>query len=246
MNFKVVKDVLVVTALKSLPDLKRQPLMLFLVGLISSLPLYFILVFGGQISYGLIGAIVSTVAFIGMSAAISEMAFDRYVKIREMIVAMPVHPISYAIGVALAPLILSLPSLIFFIAITMWLGVLTPYSLFWTAVLLILCWATVSSIGFLISTYLQKASTYTLNSLSNILGIALGFIPPVYYPEEILGSFSWISAIFPTSNAASLIRVYSGSLNLPFEMVIARWLILIVTMVVSAVITAFKARWREP
>jgi len=246
LNFKVVKDVLVVTALKSLPDLKRQPLMLFLVGLISSLPLYFILVFGGQISYGLIGAIVSTVAFIGMSAAISEMAFDRYVKIREMIVAMPVHPISYAIGVALAPLILSMPSLVFFIAITMWLGVLTPYSLFWAAVLLILCWATVSSIGFLVSTYLQKASTYTLNSLSNILGIALGFIPPVYYPEEMLGGFSWISAIFPTSNAASLIRVYSGSLNLPFEMIIARWLILIVTMVVSAVITAFKARWREP
>jgi len=246
LNFKVVKDVLVVTALKSLPDLKRQPLMLFLVGLISSLPLYFILVFGGQISYGLIGAIVSTVAFIGMSAAISEMAFDRYVKIREMIVAMPVHPISYAIGVALAPLILSMPSLVFFIAITMWLGVLTPYSLFWTAVLLILCWATVSSIGFLVSTYLQKASTYTLNSLSNILGIALGFIPPVYYPEEMLGGFSWISAMFPTSNAASLIRVYSGSLNLPFEMIIARWLILIVTMVVSAVITAFKARWREP
>jgi len=246
LNFKVVKDVLVVTALKSLPDLKRQPLMLFLVGLISSLPLYFILVFGGQISYGLIGAIVSTVAFIGMSAAISEMAFDRYVKIREMIVAMPVHPISYAIGIALAPLILSMPSLVFFIAITMWLGVLTPYSLFWAAVLLILCWATVSSIGFLVSTYLQKASTYTLNSLSNILGIALGFIPPVYYPEEMLGGFSWISAIFPTSNAASLIRVYSGSLNLPFEMIIARWLILIVTMVVSAVITAFKARWREP
>lgn len=246
MNFKMVKDVLVITALKSLPDLKRQPLMLFLVGLISSLPLYFILVFGGQISYGLIGAIVSTVTFIGMSAAISEMAFDRYVKIREMIVAMPVHPISYAIGIALAPLILSLPSLVFFIAITMWLGVLTPYSLFWTAVSLILCWATVSSIGFLISTYLQKASTYTLNSLSNILGIALGFIPPVYYPEEMLGSFSWISAIFPTSNAASLIRVYSGSLNLPFEMVIARWSILIATLVVSAVITAFKARWREP
>jgi ABC-type multidrug transport system permease subunit len=242
----MVKDVLVITALKSLPDLKRQPLMLFLVGLISSLPLYFILVFGGQISYGLIGAIVSTVTFIGMSAAISEMAFDRYVKIREMIVAMPVHPISYAIGIALAPLILSLPSLVFFIAITMWLGVLTPYSLFWTAVSLILCWATVSSIGFLISTYLQKASTYTLNSLSNILGIALGFIPPVYYPEEMLGSFSWISAIFPTSNAASLIRVYSGSLNLPFEMVIARWSILIATLVVSAVITAFKARWREP
>jgi ABC-type multidrug transport system permease subunit len=246
LNLKIVKDTIVITALKSLPDFKRQPLVLFLVGLISSLPLYFILVFGGQISYGIIGAIVSTVAFIGMNAAISEMAFDRYVKIREMIVAMPVHPISYAIGVASASLILSLPSLIFFIAIAIWLGVLTPVSLLWTAILLILCWATISSVGFLISTYLQKASTYTLNNLSNILGIALGFIPPVYYPEEMLGNFSWISAVFPTSNAASLIRVYSGSLDLPFEIIVARWSILIVTAVMAAVITAFKARWREP
>lgn len=246
MNLKVIKDVLIITALKSLPDLKRQPLMIFFVGMISSLPLYFILVFGGQISYGLIGAMVSTASFIGMMAAIQDIAWDRYVKIREMLVAMPVHPLSYALGLALAPLVISSPSLIFFSAITMWLGVLTPYSLLWAVLTLIVCWATLSSIGFLISTYLQKAAPYTLNSISNILGIALSFIPPVYYPEEILGNFSWVSMIFPTSNAASLIRIYSGSLALPFEMVVARWLILLSTMLVFAVITVAKARWREP
>jgi ABC-type multidrug transport system permease subunit len=242
----MIKDVLIITALKSLPDLKRQPLMIFFVGMISSIPLFFILVFGGQISYGLIGAMVSTASLIGMMASIQDIAWDRYVKIREMLVAMPVHPLSYALGLALAPLVISSPSLIFFSAITMWLGVLTPYSILWAALSLIVCWATLSSIGFLISTYLQKAAPYTLNSLSNILGIGLTFIPPVYYSEEILGNFSWISMIFPTSNAASLIRVYSGSLTLPFEMVVARWLILLSTMLVFAVITVVKARWREP
>ncbi|MDI6805173.1 MAG: ABC transporter permease [Candidatus Bathyarchaeia archaeon] len=245
MNLKILKDTFTITALKSIPDLKRQPLIIFLIGMISSLPLYFLVIFGGQITLGLIGAMVSTVSFIGMNAAIQEMSWDRYVKIREMIVAMPVHPISYALGIALAPLILSIPSLIFFGTIALWLDALTLQSLLWTVIALILCWATVSSAGFLISTYLQKASTYTLNNLSNILGIALGFIPPVYYPEEILGNFSWISIIFPTSNAASLIRVYSGSLILPFEMVVVRWLVLIATTIVFAVITAAKARWRE-
>jgi ABC-type multidrug transport system permease subunit len=220
--------------------------MVFFVGMISSLPLFFILVFGGQISYGLIGAMVSTASFIGMMAAIQDVAWDRYVKIREMLVAMPVHPLSYALGLALAPLVISSPSLIFFSAITMWLGVLTPYSLLWAALTLIVCWATLSSIGFLISTYLQKAAPYTLNSISNILGIALSFIPPVYYPEEILGNFSWVSMVFPTSNAASLIRVYSGSLTLSPEMVAVRWLILLSTMLIFAVITVAKARWREP
>ncbi|MDI6691178.1 MAG: ABC transporter permease [Candidatus Bathyarchaeota archaeon] len=245
MNLKILKDTFTITALKSIPDLKRQPLIIFLIGMISSLPLYFLVIFGEQITLGLIGAMVSTVSFIGMNAAIQEMSWDRYVKIREMIVAMPVHPISYALGIALAPLILSIPSLIFFGTIALWLDALTLQSLLWTVIALILCWATVSSAGFLISTYLQKASTYTLNNLSNILGIALGFIPPVYYPEEILGNFSWISIIFPTSNAASLIRVYSGSLILPFEMVVVRWLVLIATTIVFAVITAAKARWRE-
>jgi len=46
----MVRDVLVITALKSLPDLKRQPLIMFLVGMISSLPLFFIIVFGADIS----------------------------------------------------------------------------------------------------------------------------------------------------------------------------------------------------
>jgi ABC-type multidrug transport system permease subunit len=241
-----VKDAVIITALKSLPDLKRQPLMVFLVGLISSLPLYFIVVLGGKLSLGLVGAMVSAASFIGMSAAIQDMSFDKYVKIREMIVAMPVHPMSYAVGVALAPLILSTPSLVFFGATALVVGGLTLTSLFWAAIAVVLCWASVSSLGFLISTYLQKASPYTLNSLSNVLGILLGFIPPVYYPEEVLGSFSWISAIFPTSNAASLIRVYSGSLVLPFEAIIGRWLILIVTTIAFATITAKKARWREP
>jgi len=188
---------------------------------------------------------VSTISFIGMNAAIQDIAWDRYVKIREMIVAMPVHPIAYAIGIALAPLMISAPSLIFFVAVTMWLGVLTLSSLIWAAVSLILCWAALSSIGFLISTYLRKASPYTLNNLSNILGIGLGFIPPVYYPEEMLGGFSWIAALFPTLNAASLIRVYCGSLSLPFEIVAMRWLILVATMIIFAVLTVFKARWRE-
>jgi len=246
LNFKILRDILIITGLKSMPDLKRQPLILLLVGLISSLPLFFIVVLGGNVGLGLIGAMVSATTFIGMSAPIQEIAFDRYVKIREMIVAMPVHPMSYAIGIALAPLILSIPSLVFFGAIALLVGGLTIASLFGAIIAILLCWASVSSLGFLISTYLQKASPYTLNNMSNIIGILLGFIPPVYYAEEVLGNFSWISAVFPTSNAVSLIRVYSGKLSLPFEVVIVRWLILILTTIVSIAITTFKARWREP
>jgi ABC-2 type transport system permease protein len=245
LNFKPVKDAFIIAALKSIPDLKRNPSMMILIGLISSFPLFFILVFGGQVSSGLVGAMIATISFIGLAAAIGDISFDRYVKIREMIVAMPVSPVAYAMGVAMAPLLISAPGLVFFMGIAVLLGALPVLSIGWAVASLILCWAAGSSIGFIISTYLRKASVYTLNNTANILGLGLVFLPPVYYPEEILGSYAWISMVFPTSNAAGLIRSYAGLTQLPAETVLLRWLILVATVVVSIIIVSFKTRWRE-
>lgn len=245
MNTKIFRDILIIATLKSLPDLKRQPLTMALMVVISGIPLAFMFVFGAPISYGIVGAMVSTVGFIGLNSAIQDMTMDRYLKIREIVVAMPVHPISYAMGVALAPLIISIPGLVLFIVIAFGLKILTFQSLLWSIVVLILCWATLSSLGFLISTNLRSANTYTLNNLSNILGLLLSFIPPVYYPEEILGKLSWLSIIFPTSNAASLIRIYSGSLNTTLLSLVVRWIVLVLTMILCAVITIKESKWRE-
>lgn len=121
---KAVKDAMIIAWIKSYPDLRRQPLLIIVIALISAIPLFFMAIFTGgeMLNHGLIGAMVSTVSFIGVAAAIQDISWDRYVKIREMIIAMPVHPISYAMGVALAPLLLSAPSLLFFGAVGVWWG----------------------------------------------------------------------------------------------------------------------------
>lgn len=245
MNLKPVRDAIIIAELKALPDLKRNPSMVLLVGVISSFPLFYVLVFGGNLGYGLVGAMVATISFIGLMAAIQDISFDRYVKIREMIVAMPVHSVSYAIGVALAPLIISAPGLLFFMILAVLQGGLPLSSIGWALASLVLCWAAGSSIGFMISTYLQKASIYSLNNVANILGLGLVFMPPVYYPEELLGGLRWLSIVLPTSNAAGLIRYYAGTMTLPTSMLFIRWLILAATVVGSIVIVSFKARWRE-
>ena len=244
---KAVKDALIIAWLKSYPELKRQPLMIIVLSMISAIPLFFMAIFtgGNMLNHGIVGALVSTVSFIGVAAAIQDISWDRYVKIREMIVAMPVHPVSYAMGVALAPLLLSTPSLVFFMAVGVWWRMFNLTTILLTTLVLITCWAAMSTTGFVISTYLLKASPWTLNSISNILGIGLIFIPSVYYPEQMLGSLSWISSIIPTSNAAGLIRAYLGLLTLPTEVLMARWLILAITTVVFIGLTALKARWTE-
>ena len=107
MNFKkMIKDTITITWLKSIPDLKRQPgILIILVGF-AAIPLFFITLFGGEsmMDVGLIGVIVSSIGFIGISASIQDLTWDRYVKLKEMVVAMPVHPVAYAMGLTLAAL----------------------------------------------------------------------------------------------------------------------------------------------
>jgi ABC-type multidrug transport system permease subunit len=178
-------------------------------------------------------------------AGIQDISWDRYVKIREMIVAMPVHPASYALGIALAPLLISIPSLILFGALIALLGFMTLEALVWIILTLIIVWAAMSTMGFMISTYLFKSSMMVLNNLSNLLGIGLIFIPPVYYSEAQLGSLSWISIVIPTSNVAGLIRSYMGLLPLSMENIIIRWAVLIAMTIAFMALTFIKARWRE-
>jgi hypothetical protein len=244
---KIMKDILIIAWMKSYPDFRRNPLMLLLIAMIGAIPLFFMVLFSGgnMLVHGLIGAMISGVAFIGVMAGIQDISWDRYVKIREMIVAMPVHPASYALGIAFAPLLLSTPSVVFFGALLASWGVFSLTTTLWTILALVVVWAAMSAIGFLISTYLFKTSMMVLNNLSNLLGIGIIFIPPVYYPETLLGNLSWISVLIPTSNVAGLIRAYMGLMPLSPETIMIRWLILIVTTVVFVTMTSLKARWRE-
>jgi len=244
---KMLNDMLIIAWIKSYPDFRRNPLTLLLLATVGAIPLFFMVIFSGGnlLIHGLIGAIISSVAFIGLLAPIQEISWDRYVKIREMIVAMPVHPASYALGTALAPLFLSVPSIIFFGALAASLGALTIATTGWMVLALIVVWASMSAMGFVLSTYLSKISVTVLNNISNLLGFAFVFVPPVFYPETMLGSLSWMSALIPTSNVAGLIRAHMGLLPLSTETIIIRWFILIVTTVVFVVLTSLKARWRE-
>ena len=245
---KVLRDTLIIAWIKSYPDFRRNPMMLLLLAMISAIPLFFMMMFNGggnMLVHGLIGAMVASVAFAGVNSGIQDISWDRYVKIREMIVAMPVHPASYALGIALAPLLVSIPSLILFGGVTAYLGYFTLESLGWMILALVLVWAATSSMGFMISTYLFKSSPMVLNNLANLLGIGFIFIPPVYFSEAQLGSLSWVSIIVPTSNVAGLMRSYMGLLSLSTETVMIRWAVLILMSVAFIVLTSMKSRWRE-
>lgn len=244
---KVIRDTLIIAWMKFYPDIKRNPLMLFIIAIFSGMPLFFIQIFGGgaMISHGLVGAIVSMVGFIGLISAIQDIAWDRYIKIREMIVAMPVHPISYIAGSALASLLFSIPGAILFVGIAIWQGTLSLVTMIWMVPALFLCWFGLTAVGFTISTYLQKVSLYVLNSISMLLSMTFAFIFPVYYPKEMLGNFAWIAFLTPTSTTASLFRTYLGLSTSSYGDLATHWLVLITTTIIFILLASMKYRWRE-
>ena len=65
MNFKkMIKDTMTIAWLKSIPDLKRQPMMVVLLVGFAAIPLFFMMMFGGaeMLDIGLIGVIVSSIS----------------------------------------------------------------------------------------------------------------------------------------------------------------------------------------
>lgn len=244
---RIARNAMIIGIMRSIPEIKRQPLLILMFAGISAIPLIFIGIFGGEemLNFGLIGAMVSSVGFLAISTSIQEISWDRYVKLREMIVAMPVHPMSYAMGLTIGALILSLPGFIIFLIVAAVRDLITIVSLIQILVAVTLCWSALSVIGFTIATYLHKSSPNTLSVIANILSFAFVFLPPVYYPELFLGVHSWLSFIFPTSNAAAIIRYSTGVVPMDATALALHWIILLITVVVFALLVIKKSRWRE-
>ncbi len=245
MKQRLLSETLLLAWLKASPDLKRQPLLVVLVIFYSSIPLFFFLLFGAGLIEGIAGAFVGSVAVLGVATPIEELGSERIIKFREILIASPVSPLAYAFGTALAPLLISLPGLLFFFTIGLWYRVITLYSLPVILLVLMMTWASCVSLGFAISTVLPKSSSQTLSNLANLVGFALVVLPPVYYPETLLHGLSWLAILIPTSNAASLIRAYSGLLTLSVTSLLLRWTLLTAFFCVSAFIAGSRSRWRE-
>jgi len=244
---KIIENALLIAWMKFYPDFRERPYVMLTQAGISAGPLFFIFIAGSATALhnGVVGAMISIVSYMGLTSAIQDVVQDRYVKLREMMTAMPIQPASYALGVALAPLMAAIPGILCFLTFAIWSGLVSTASIGILFVVLILSWLSISMMGFTISTYLIDAPPFMANSVSHLLSLGLVFVPPVYYSESILGAFSWVSYLFPTSNAASLIRHYLGLSTMPIESTVVHWSILIVTAISFSLLASFKARWRE-
>ncbi len=233
----------------SLP-LLRDPMLMILLSLIAFLPVIFVGVYAqasGSFLQSVVGAIVLSLAFAGIGSAQSVYFNKHWFRFQDVFVASKVSPVSYALGLSVSTLLVSLPALVLafvLLAFDSPMGVVG-----FLAMLLVsgLTWMAMLLLGFALGA--STKNTRRANSLPQLLSLLLGFLPPVYYPLSNLDSVPVLHTLalaVPTTHAAELAKYYAGLITLPSYELVLGWAYLIGFVALMVLIAATRAHWTDP
>jgi len=231
----------------SLP-LLRDPMLMILLSLISFLPVLFIFVFSaGESAFlqSVVGAIVLSLAFAGIGSAQSVYFNKHWFRFQDIFVASRVSPISYALGLSVSTLIVSLPALVIAFVILALDTTAGVFGILSVIAVSALTWMAMLLMGFALGA--STKNTRRANSLPQLLGLLLGFLPPVYYPlDRVPGFLQPVAMLIPTTQAAQLSKYYAGLLTISPAEILFGWAYLIGFAAVLALLAARMAHWTDP
>jgi ABC-2 type transport system permease protein len=240
-------EVLYIGLWDSLPIL-RDPMLFLIISGLAFFPVLFLAIFTGSAALpALVGAVVMSLGFLGLNIAQSVYFNKHWFRFQDILVASPVSALSYALGLSLSSLIGSTPALVLSFSILIFYVPISPLGFLAVLAIAALMWLGMVFIGYTIG--LSVKNTRKANSIPQLLGFFLGFLPPVYYPLSLLPAFLQpIAMLVPTTEAAQLAKYYFGLLptSLSSTEVFMSWAYLLGFVAVMALITAKKAHWVDP
>jgi len=225
-------------------------MLLVVISLFSFLPVIFIFVFAtapGAAIQSLVGAIILTFAFTGLFAAQSVYFNKQWFRFQDMFVASKVSPASYALGLSVSGLVVALPSVVLALVLLILWGPTSAAGVLLLLATSLLLWIGLVFVGFAIGATTKNVRR--ANSIPQVLSIALGFLPPVYYPLEVLDKYPIAQAfamLIPTTHAAQLAKYYFGLISIPSWHVWIGWAYLVGFAAVMGLIAARRAHWVDP
>ena len=243
-----IREALYIGLFDALP-LLRDPMLLVVISLFSFLPVIFIFVFADQASavQSLVGAIVLTFSFTGLFASQSVYFNKQWFRFQDMFVASKVSPASYALGLSVSGLVVALPSVVVSLIFLILSRPANPAGLVLVIATSAVLWIGLVFVGFAIGATTKNARR--ANSIPQVLSIALGFLPPVYYPLDRLQAYPIAQAfalLIPTTHAAQLAKYYLRLISIPDWQVWLGWAYLIGFAALMGVIASRRAHWVDP
>ncbi len=243
-----IREALYIGLFDALP-LLRDPMLLVVISLFSFLPVIFIFVFADQASavQSLVGAIVLTFSFTGLFASQSVYFNKQWFRFQDMFVASKVSPASYALGLSVSGLVVALPSVVVSLIFLILSRPANPAGLVLVIATSAVLWIGLVFVGFAIGATTKNARR--ANSIPQVLSIAMGFLPPVYYPLDRLQAYPIAQAfamLIPTTHAAQLAKYYLRLISIPDWQVWLGWAYLLGFAALMGVIAARRAHWVDP
>jgi ABC-2 type transport system permease protein len=223
-------------------------MLLVVISLFSFLPVIFIFVFAtapGAAIQSLVGAIVLTFSFTGLFASQSVYFNKQWFRFQDMLVASRVSPASYAVGLSVSGLVVALPGVLVALALLLLSGPWTAVGVLLLLATSLLMWIGLVFVGFAIGATTKNARR--ANSIPQVLSIALGFLPPVYYPLDRLPPFAQpFAMLIPTTHAAQLAKYYFGLIQIPTSELVIGWAYLLGFAVLMGFLASRRAHWVDP
>jgi hypothetical protein len=210
-------------------------------------PLSFLIVlavYAGEagLRWGLLGGLIWTVASNGISL-IGDATFYRLeIKFQQMLVAAPVSPIAYALGLALSSFIFAAPAVAFYVGYLAALGAFTATGAVLLGISMVLLWISTAGLGFAISTAISQMR-YAW-AVPGILAAILSAMAPVYWPATVLPN-ELLGALLPTGAAGIIGQAALGLVHYGVHVVTASWISLSAYAAISLILLAKVARWRQ-
>jgi ABC-2 type transport system permease protein len=106
-------------------------------------------------------------------------------------------------------------------------------------------WIGLVFVGFAIGATTKNARR--ANSIPQVLSIALGFLPPVYYPLSFLPAIAQpLAMLIPTTHAAQLAKYYFGLIQISTSEIVIGWTYLLGFAALMGFLASRRAHWVDP
>lgn len=194
--------------------------------------------------HALLGALVAFAVNAGIVSLPQLALAYRVRRLQDMFVASPVSPVTYALGMAVSRLVYAAPPLVIVFVLLATVSGISLWHLAAVIPLTLLAWLTGSLLGFAAAA--RWENPMTVATASNMLGVLLVMLPPVYYPLDLLPpAVRWIALAIPTANVAELLRLVAGLVTTTPLQLGVQIALLVACLLLCLWMTAVGSRWRE-
>jgi ABC-2 type transport system permease protein len=166
------------------------------------------------------------------------------VKIQDMFVSSPLSPLTYVTGLSIAQLCNGIAGIALFSVLLGLFARISALGALEIAFAAVLTWASISALGFLISTFARDVRDLWV--YGPLVNVALAFVPPVFYPLSFIpAEFRFATYLAPTTYSARIIQGATGLVSLSSTELLLDFAGAIAYTLILIALAARLSRWRQ-